>query len=293
MSPGLTVHLTCWPSLVVVTVSVVVVSVVAVAGVVEGVVETLPVVTCVVVAAGGGGGGSGGGSGGGGAGGGGVSGTGSVSTEPTGTVEGRGAPSDGCRSRRRSTGSARYGQAPSRAAGARYVHGGTSPPDASSLAAAASCCAEPACSRSPTTAQAASRRRAASRPPRLPATVSREAWVPSARRDEAARRPGYERRSRRRPRRPERPRRKQESRLGHQLARTRHGAGLGAPIRPGDGRERRDVRATCSQTRDPVLELRLLDLRAAGFDVPRARMRARPRSGRHRRTAQRARPGTG
>jgi hypothetical protein len=98
VSPGLTVHLTCWPPPLVV-VSLVVVSVVVVsAGVVEGDVEgcVLVVVVVFVVVAGGGGGGSGGGSGGAGSGGGGVSGTESVSTGPPGPVEGGGVPSDGC-----------------------------------------------------------------------------------------------------------------------------------------------------------------------------------------------------
>ena len=67
VSPGLTVHLTCWPSLPVVSVVVVSVVVAVVDGVVDAVVvEAVVVVVFVVVAAGGGGGGSGGGSGGGG-----------------------------------------------------------------------------------------------------------------------------------------------------------------------------------------------------------------------------------
>ena len=94
VSPGLTVHLTCWPSLPVVSVVVVSVDVVAVVEAV--VVEAVVVVVVVVVAPGGGGGGSGGGSGGGGSGGGGVLGTGSVWTVPPGVVEGGAVPSDGC-----------------------------------------------------------------------------------------------------------------------------------------------------------------------------------------------------
>src|SRR6185503_1927696 len=92
VSPGLTVHLTCWPSLPVV--SVVVSLVVAVVdGVVDAVVVEAVVVAVVfaVVAPG-----SGGGSGGGGSGGGGVLGTGRVSTVPTGVVDGGTVPSDGC-----------------------------------------------------------------------------------------------------------------------------------------------------------------------------------------------------
>ena len=86
VSPGLTVHLTCWPSLPVF--SVVVVSVV-VSVVVVVVVAVVDVVAAVVAARGGGGGGGGGGSGGagwggGGSGGGAVCGTESVSHRPGG-----------------------------------------------------------------------------------------------------------------------------------------------------------------------------------------------------------------
>src|SRR6476619_5897048 len=130
VSPGLTVHLTCWPSLPVV--SVVVSLVVAVVdGVVDAVVVEAVVVAVVfaVVAPGGGGGGSGGGSGGGGSGGGWVLGTGRVSTVPTGVVDGGTVPSDGCPitpaldSIRTTTVTA-----PSNAAGARYTHAERRPP---------------------------------------------------------------------------------------------------------------------------------------------------------------------
>jgi hypothetical protein len=90
----LTVHFTCWPTLLVVSV---VVSVVEVSVVVVVVVEA---VVSAVVAGGGGSGGAGGGTGcgwgGGGAGGGAVDGTGSVSTGPPRAVTTGESPSDVC-----------------------------------------------------------------------------------------------------------------------------------------------------------------------------------------------------
>ena len=121
VSPGLTVHLTCWPVLADVVVAAGVVSGVVVCAVEAAVVVTVVTVVAVcAVVAGGGGGGGGAGCGGGGSGGGAVCGTESVCTGADGPVAGGGLPSDTCpRTPALERISVMIDTAPSSAAGAR------------------------------------------------------------------------------------------------------------------------------------------------------------------------------